>query len=196
MIILSSLRMHRQQLGMTLVELLIAIAIMGLVVGGFTRIFITQRKAAVHVELVDAMTQQAQTALDLMMRELMTAGTNPLNIAFVPVTYSATQLDIRADLNGNGTTTDVNEHVIYTYDAATRRLLRDGGNGQEVVAESIVNFACQYLDINGANTVNSNAIRQVRVFVVARTAKVDPDYRLNGGYRTLTLTTSVALMAR
>src|SRR5438105_7953834 len=103
----------RPDRGTTLVELLIAMSLVGVVLGGITTSFVTQRKAMAVQNQRGSLIQQAQAALDLLTRELRTAGTNPTGATFTPVTYSSTQLDIRADLNGNGTTTDDNEHLIY-----------------------------------------------------------------------------------
>src|SRR5262245_19955478 len=115
----------RSERGMTLVELLIAMAIVGVVVGGVTRSFVNQLKITAIQNQRVALIQQAQAAMDLMTRELRTAGSNPTGAAFVPVTYNASQLEIRADLNGNGTTdtnNDPNEHLIYAYDSVNKRI--------------------------------------------------------------------------
>lgn len=178
---------------MTLVELLIALALMGLVVGGLTTIFVTQRKATAVQGQVTAMTQQAQAALELITRELRTAGTNPTGATFTPVTYSPTQLEIRTDLNGNGTTNDPDEQVIYAYDATRRRITRDTGSGAQPVVENIQAFTFTYLDSAGNPTTVSSAIRQLQITITARTAAPDPQYTANHGYRTATLRSLIAL---
>src|SRR5215470_5941228 len=114
-----SIRAGQPERGMTLVELLITMAILSVIVGGITRSFVNQRKITSIQNQRVTLTQQAQAAMDLVTRELRTAGTNPTGAAFVPVTYNPSQLDIRADLNGNGTTdtsTEPNEHLLYAYD--------------------------------------------------------------------------------
>src|SRR5215510_4595869 len=97
--------------GMTLVEILIAIAIVGVIMGALTNTLVTQRKVYALQENVTGMTQQAQTALEIISREIRNAGTNTTGAVFTPVTYSATQLELRTDSNGNGTTNDTNEHI-------------------------------------------------------------------------------------
>src|SRR5215831_17592004 len=99
--------------GMTLVEVLIAMAIVGVIMGALSNTFMTQRKVYALQENVSAMTQQAQTAMEIITREIRNAGTNPTGAAFTPVTYSATQLELRTDRNGNGNTNDPDEHIIY-----------------------------------------------------------------------------------
>ena len=186
----------RSARGMTLVELLISMAILGVVMGGVTRSFVQQRKiTAIQTQRV-ALIQHAQAAMDLVTRELRTAGTNPTGAAFVPVTYHAARLEIRADLNGNGTTdtnNDPNEHLIYAYDSAHKRLTRDAGSGAEPLVDNLQAFTFQYLDSAGAATTVSSAIRQLQITITARTAASDPTYTANHGYRTFTMTSVIAL---
>src|SRR5215471_1794977 len=135
----------RSARGLTLVELLVTMVILGVVLGGITRSFVQQRKLTSIQNQRLALIQQAQTAMDLVTRELRTAGMNPTGATFVPVTYNLSQLEIRADLNGNGTTdtsTDPNEHLIYAYDSANKRITRDEGlgNGPQPLVDSIQAF--------------------------------------------------------
>jgi prepilin-type N-terminal cleavage/methylation domain-containing protein len=191
-----SIGFGRPARGMTLVELLISMAIIGVVMGGVTRSFVHQRKiTAIHTQRV-ALIERAQAAMDLVTREIRTAGTNPTGAAFVPVTYHAAQLEIRADLNGNGTTdtnNDPNEHLIYAYDSAHKRLTRDAGSGAQPLVDNLQAFTFQYLDSAGAATTVSSAIRQLQITITARTAAPDPTYPANQGYRTFTLTSVIAL---
>jgi len=183
---------------MTLVELLIAMALVGVVMGGVTRSFVNQRKITAIQSQRVTLIQQAQAAMDLVTREFRTAGTNPTGAAFVPVTYNASQLEIRADLNGNRTTdtnNDPNEHLIYAYDSANKRITRDEvlGNGPQPLVDNIQEFTFKYLDSAGSETIVNNAIRQLQLTITARTAAPDPAYKVNNGYRTFTVTSLVAL---
>lgn len=183
----------RQQTGTTLVELLIALALVGLVGTTVTSTFVNQRKTVRLQEQIAGMTQQAQTALDLISREVRSAGTNPTGAVFTPVTYNAAQLEIRSDRNGNGNPNDPDEHVIYAYDAANRRITRDGGGGAQPVVENIQAFTFTYLNRNGQPTTVSSAIRQMQLTIVARTATPDSTYPSNHGYRTYRLASLITL---
>jgi prepilin-type N-terminal cleavage/methylation domain-containing protein len=185
----------RSARGVTLVELLIAMAIVGVVLGGVTRGFVSQRKVTVIQNQRGVLVQQAQAAMELVTRELRRAGSNPTGATFTPVTYSTAQLEIRADLDGNGTTTGANEHLIYAYDAANRRITRDEmlGSGAQPLVENIQAFTFRYLDSTGNQTTVNNAIRQLQITITARTAAPDPTYKANNGYRTFTMTSLVAL---
>ena len=187
--------------GATLIELFITLALLGIILAAVCTSFVSQRKvAAVHSQR-GALIQQAQAALDLLTRELRRAGTHPTGATFTPVTYSATQLEIRADLNGNGTTdtnNDPDEHLIYAYDSTNKRITRDAGNGAQPLVEHIRAFTFQYLDSTGnpvlssSPTVNSD-IRQLQISITAQTASADPRYTPNNGYRTFTMTSLINL---
>lgn len=178
---------------MTLVELLIAMALLGVILGSMTTAFITHRRAAVLQEHIAAMTQHALAALELLTLELRNAGSHPTGATFTPVTYSATQLEIRADFNGNGTTNELNEHVIYAYDATRSQITRDAGDGAASLVEHVQAFTFTYLDSTGQPTSLSSAIRQVQITITTRTATPDPAYTANGGHRTFTLTSLITL---
>ena len=187
--------------GASLIELFITLALLGIILAAVCTSFVSQRKvAAVHSQR-GALIQQAQAALDLLTRELRRAGTHPTGATFTPVTYSATQLEIRADLNGNGTTdtnNDPDEHLIYAYDSTNKRITRDAGNGAQPLVEHIRAFTFQYLDSTGnpvlssSPTVNSD-IRQLQISITAQTASADPRYTPNNGYRTFTMTSLINL---
>ena len=49
------------------------------------------------------------------------------------------------------------------------------------------------LDGSGNVTAASGSVRQIRITITGRTAKPDPAYAANGGYRTYALTSIVAL---
>ncbi len=186
----------RSERGMTLVELLITLAISSVIMGGVTSSFVNQRKIIAIQNQRVALIQQAQAAMDLVTREFRTAGTNPTGAAFVPVTYSTARLEIRADLNGNGTTdttNDPDEHLIYAYDSANKRITRDAGSGAQALVDNIQAFTFTYLDSAGAATTVSSAIRQLQITITARTAAPDPKYKENNGYRTFTMTSLIAL---
>ena len=190
----------QKERGATLVELLLTLTLLGIILGAVCTSFVSQRKVAAVYSQRGVLVQQAQAALDLLTRELRRAGTNPTGATYTPVTYSATQLEIRADLNSNGTTdttADPDEHLIYAYDTTNKQITRNVGNGAQPLVEHIQAFTFQYLDsagtvLNTAPAVN-NAIRQLRISITAQTAAADPRYTTNNGYRTFTMTSLIDL---
>lgn len=181
----------QNQDGFTLIELLIAMAMSGVLMGALFGSLITLRKSYDVQEQVTEMTQTARSALDMMAREVLMAGYNPARVSFMGITYSLAQLQIKADLDGNGVLTDTNENIIYTFDAPNRQIDRNTGGGGQPFAENIDGFSFSYLDVNGTATTTSANIRQVRLTITVRTARPDRDYKSNGGYRKYTLTSTV-----
>jgi type IV pilus assembly protein PilW len=177
--------------GFTLIELLIAIAISGIVIGSLFSFIIVQRKYFNLQGQITEMVQGARAAVDMMSNDIMVAGYHPTGATFVGIPYNTAQLEIRADLNGNGVTTDSNEDIIYSYDSTNRRIVRNTGGGNQPFAENVQAFTFAYLDALGNPTAVSANIRQIRITITVRTSKPDPQYSTNGGYRTYTLTSRV-----
>ena len=178
--------------GFTIVELLIALTIGLIVLAALVSVFIQQRKTYdVQVQITE-MIQSARAAMDMMSREIRMAAYDPTGAGFDGIIYNATQLQIQADLNGDGNTSSgANEIITYSYDGTNLKIDRTPGlaGTPETFAENIQSFTFDYLDSTGASTTTSADIRQIRITIVARTAKPDPDYP--GGYRTYTLTSLI-----
>jgi type IV pilus assembly protein PilW len=189
--------------GFTLVELLIAMALAGIVLGALGSTFLSLQKAYDVQEQISEMVQTTRAAMDMMTREVKMAGydPNPASAGVVGITYDTGQLQILADLNGDGETDgtstddDDNEEIIYSYDDANDQIDRDTGGGDQPFAENIQTFDFKYLKADGVTQVTSSAnqdeIRQVKITITARTSKSDPNYGLNFGYRRYTLITLV-----
>jgi len=196
--------------GFTLVELLIAMTIGLIILTALSSTFLMQRKIYDVQEQVAEMVQTARAAMDMMSREIRLAGyaptgyiptggtmqrSDPTGTNFVGISYNAGQLQIRADLTGDGNTNGSNEDIIYTYDATDLQIDRNTGSGDQPFAENIQSFTFVYLKADGVTEITTSAenddIRQIKITITARTAKPDPDYTANGGYRTYTLTSYI-----
>ena len=111
---------HRQR-GFTLIELMAAIAISGVVLGAITATFITQSRSYDAQEQINEMQQGARAAMDLITREVRMAGYNTNeSLSFDGITYDTSQMRIQANLDGDGDTADANEDIIYAYDSCWR----------------------------------------------------------------------------
>jgi type IV pilus assembly protein PilW len=185
----------RNVTGFTLTELIVAMGIGMVALAAVTTTFMAQAKFYNAQEQINEMQQNVRGALDVMMRELKMAGYKPNGGTFDGVTYSASQLLIEADLDSSGTISNsstANEQITYAYDGANKQITRKKGTGTaEVLADNITAFAFSYYDANGAATTTSANIRQVKVDITARTAKPDPNYTSNNGYRTYQLTATI-----
>jgi len=180
-----------KEYGFTLVELLIAMAISGIVLSAAVNTFIAQRRSYALQEQVTEMTQRTRAAMEMVTREARMAVYTPAGTSFDGITYNPTQVHIRADLNGDGDTADANETIVYSYNNTTHQLLRDTDGSSQPIADHIQAFTFDYLDGAGTSTTTTANIRQIRITITACTAKPDPRYSANGGYRTYRLTSLV-----
>jgi hypothetical protein len=88
------------------------------------------------------------------------------------------------------------ENIIYAYDSANLWITRQLGSSgpPQVLADNVTTFTFNYYDANGAavtSSANSGNIRKVTLSITARTAKPDPSYTTNGGYRTYQISADV-----
>jgi hypothetical protein len=102
---------------------------------------------------------------------------------------------IQADLDSSGTintSSTADEQITYVYDSSNNQITRKRGTGTaEVLADNITAFTFSYYDANGASTTTSVNIRQVKVNITAKTAKPDPNYTTNNGYRTYQIAATI-----
>ena len=187
--------------GYTLVEVVVALGLSLLTVSVVYALYIQELKAQAVREHVLDMQQQARVVVDLVSREILMAGYDPRGVNrdtdltndFEGITYDPGKLSIKADLNGNGITSDANESIVFVYDSAAHMLRRNTGGGNQPFGEDIEAFVVDYLDQGGNPTLDSKAIRQVGISVTARTSHSDPKYAKNGGYRTVTLHSRITM---
>lgn len=181
--------------GFTLVELMVSMGIGMVILAAVTTTFMSQTRIYNAQEQINEMQQNARGALDILSRELKMAGYKPNGGGFNGVTYSTTQLRVQADLNSDGaisTSSTANEQITYAFDNANEQITRAVGSGSaQILAEHISAFTFNYLDSAGAATTVSANIRQVSITITAKTAKPDPNFTSNGGYRTYTMTATI-----
>ena len=183
--------------GFSLVELLIAMAVGLVVLAAMYSVFTIQNKTFANQENFVEMQQSVRAGMDMMAREIGMAGYDPAGVTFDGVTVDANKLEIRADLNGNGAIAG-QENIVYAFvDEPDYRITRNIGicpscSGDYPFVENVDSFTFEYLKGDGTTATSSADVRQIRITITGRTAKPDPDYPANGGYRTYTLTSIVA----
>jgi prepilin-type N-terminal cleavage/methylation domain-containing protein len=181
--------------GFTLVELMVSMSIGLAILAAVTTTFMSQTRIYNSQEQINEMQQNARGVLDILSRELKMAGYKPNGGGFNGVTYSTTQLMVQADLNSDGaisTSSTANEQITYAFDNANEQITRAVGSGSaQILAEHISAFTFNYLDSAGAATTVSANIRQVSITITAKTAKPDPNFTSNGGYRTYTMSATI-----
>ncbi len=211
MIALSS---HKKNQGLTLVELLIALVIGLLVLTAVLNIFVSQNRTnAVQQEVAYAQ-QNVRAAMDLMAREIRSAGYDPTDSGLTPIpTATATSIQVRADFvnGGDGDTGETGEDVTYSEvtDANGTYLVRNDTANSDRIVYDVVPGSLQFTYYqSGSSTAFSPAtqsdrddIRVVAVQFQVHTENEEPGY--TGGYdliagnsgtcRTRTLATRVRI---
>ncbi len=188
--------MNRQNdRGFTLMEVMIALALSVMTIGAIYSIYRDQVQSQLVRDDTLNMQQHVRAALDLIVLELKMAGYDPRHVNqddipsndFEGIAYDPTRLMMKADLNGNGRIAEANESVLFSYDSSAKMIRRDTGGGKQPLAEHIENFSISYVDENGQLTTESKEVRQLELTIKGRTARPDPKYPNNEGYRTVTL---------
>jgi len=156
--------------GFTLVELLVALAVVGLVMGATLTVLQQGQDGYVRAVARLEAQQSARVALERVAREIRTAGFDPTGAAFAAIMSPApTSFTIQKDLNGNGVIDAAGEAVTYLLRGTTLR--RNAGGGAQPVIEGVTELTFTYLDADGAPTTLPAAIRTV---VIALTVQADP----------------------
>lgn len=176
--------------GYTLLEILVATALTGVVMGGIYTSFYSQDKSYVTQSEVTEMQQNLRGGMSLMLREIRMAGCDPTGSANAGIIRATPDLlsftlDIRGtntDDPPDGDTADPNERITYTlydsnHDGVNDTLGRRTGGGRNTpAAENMDGLNFVYLDENGTPTSVLSEIRSVEVTLLARTARGDPGY--------------------
>jgi type IV pilus assembly protein PilW len=198
----------RIERGFTLVELMVAIAIGLVVLASVATTFTSQSRAYSAQEQINQMEQNLRGAMDIMSREIKMAGYKPNGGTVTGVvSYSSTGLTIQADADGNGSTCTAGtmssvvcstayEQIAYAYDSANKKITRRVADGTvTTLAENISAFSFTYSQAQSGSTAaaatSASNIRQISISITGQTAKPDPSYTSNGGYRTVTLSATI-----
>ena len=160
--------------GFTLVELLIALAISGVIMAGVYSAFKTQQDSYLAQEQVAEVQQNLRASIDYMVRSLRMAGFDPEHSGNFGITdVRSRDLDNNLNVNGSPAITfevdldedgvlDLNETFsfsLYQYPAGTPAdqdgvvdlSLTQGGGGRQLLGESIIamGLAYSYIDSSG-----------------------------------------------
>ena len=210
---------RKKRQGFSLVELMIAMLVGMIVLGSLYNLFTVQSKILGNQEMAVEMQQNARMAMDIMTREIRLAGFNPKvtlskcagtlpsSLTSTPCVgiqdASTNSISFTSDINGNGDLTpgipsipNPNENITYDrYESPSGSgiyaLGRTSNGSKQPVVENIDSLTFTYLNNADGTAATIDAIRSIQVSIVAKTAKPDPSYPTNGGYRTYTLTSRI-----
>ena len=188
----------RTQRGFTLLELLIALAVGSLLMGGIYGILVQQRNAYARHQQMLEMRQNVRMGLDIMTNDIRMAGFDPTgNAGAGIVTAEADLFRFTLDRNGSGTIGDAAfEDVAYRARSGSLRIqsVRERASGFQAVVDTIQRLRFCYVlpsndpqapcvpEVTAAQLQN---IRAVRLTLTAKASRRDARYAANGGYRTL-----------
>jgi len=185
----------RNEKGFTLVELLVAMTVGGIVMAGISMAYRSQQRSALVQDQVCAMQQNLRASMQLMEREIRMAGYDPAGTAGSGIqTANTNSIRITLDIhdgadndtdgivdefdeagNGDGDTNDINEDITYLRldpdgDGVFDLFRRDAAvAGDQPIAENIDAIDFIYLDEDGNVTATLTEMRSVQITVVART---------------------------
>lgn len=110
--------------GFTIIEVLVAMAITGIVMGAIYNVFISSKRSYHTQDRVADAQQRVRTGIVYMARDIRMAGFDPTSGASAGVEVAtATKLRFTADMNrANGIEDTDRERITYEYDAANSRL--------------------------------------------------------------------------
>lgn len=163
---------NRDRQGMTLIELMISLAIFGIIMGVIFG-FLTGARGSYNDTRQRAQYQQSMRAvISLMTREIRSTGCDPSSAGFERIAQADVDvIQCRADYNGDADVIDnsPDEDVTYTYNAGNGELARDSGTGDIIILRGMQNLTFSYFDTNGnpLNNVPLNALDRANVRSVA-----------------------------
>lgn len=111
-----SLKLHREDRGFTLIELMITLVLTSIAFAAIYSVFRVQQKAYTAQDQVVLMQQNLRAAIGLMTRDLRMAGYNPLPVNAQPVDIyfaAADGIAFSIDWNEDGSVDDPGEHIAY-----------------------------------------------------------------------------------
>jgi type IV pilus assembly protein PilW len=186
--------------GMTLIELLVALVICGMVVAGIYRVFIAQTKAYTLQDQVVEVQQSVRSAMEILLRDLRMAGFDDDNINSTititnPIAGPLNDHSITVTYEYYDTVTpQFQKHTVaYWRDAASSRLIRqltvnDVARPEETLLENVNELNFTYgVDVNDdgamdnwvtAGTVGTSKVVAVRATLTARPIQVNPDAKM------------------
>lgn len=179
--------------GFTLVELMISMAISGVITAAIYTAYITQQRTHFSQEQVAEMQQNIRAAMDIMAHEIRMAGYDPSTRSGAQITTTLPgQFGFSMDLNGDGDLLDNGEVLDFGFPTGGD-VLRDGipdnpntvlslgrRSGGAVaypaIADNIQAIEFNYLDATSGVAATPADVRAVQVTILARADLPDRSY--------------------
>jgi type IV pilus assembly protein PilW len=154
----------RADRGYSLIDMLVALAVGGgVLAASVTLLHLGLRAWVWGAARVEAQ-QSARYALERMASELREAGYDPTAAGIAPVVVAEpARVAFQRDFNGNGVVDPTRERVTYLLRAGESILRRDAGGGAQPVINGVRALRLTYLDREGVETTDAEAVIAVRV---------------------------------
>mgnify|MGYP001819246308 CR=1 FL=1 len=178
--------------GFTLVELMISMAMAGMVMAGVYSVYRSQQKSYIIQEQVVGMQQSLRAAMDLMEREIRMAGFDPYRDSGAGIIGPTASDNLRFcfvadddeyDNDGDGVVDEAGELKTIRYALYDSGADGDNDLGRKVgagtnkpVSENIDALDFVFLREDGTPTASVSEVRSIQITLVARSARIDPRY--------------------
>lgn len=167
--------------GFSLIELLIVMAIVGVVMGAIYGVFISSNRSYRTQERVADAQQSVRVGVDFMVRDIRMAGLNPLGTAGAGMeAATGTNLRLTADLDMNGATDAPLNQERLSYDFSNNALRRQlyettaSATGWQTLIDNVSALSFTYLDADGTDLgdpVAAGDLDDVRTVVISMTVQ-------------------------
>ncbi len=181
--------------GFTLLELVVAMALVGIIMAGVYATYFSQQKSYLVQDQVAAMQQNLRAGMFYMERDIRMAGLDPTGTTDSGViTATANSVNFTMDFDGDGGI-GADEDITYSLKDSNGDGINDHlDRNNQIVAENIDALDFVYLDETGnvldddgsGNVVASiPLIRSIQLSVLGRTGRGDPGYTNSTTYSNL-----------
>lgn len=168
--------------GFTLIEIMVALAISGIVMASIYTAFLSQHNNYLAQEQVAEMQQNIRAGVNLMTREIRMAGFDPNGDAKATISAATVgSISFSMDLNEDGDTDagDAGENA--TYSLYTSDGVQKLGRTNQPVAENIEQLEFYYTLADGTQTIAPTAsqladIRNIQISILARAGRADRNF--------------------
>lgn len=171
--------------GFSLIELLIGIALLGIVLTAVYQLFISTNKSQLAQDLEVEMQQNVRSAADFVVRELRSIS------ALSCLENTTTACSPTSDKVTFTSVTDTDTRMFSW--SSTDNILRfskavAGSPDRQALADNITTFTLSPFDANNNSTSTLTSVKRVDITITAQTSRTDPN---TGVYRTFSIKTSV-----
>jgi prepilin-type N-terminal cleavage/methylation domain-containing protein len=181
-------RMDKRKNGFTLIEMLVAMLIAFVILGGIYVVYTSQQRSYKTTEDVTSLQQNIRSAMFFIEKDIRMAGYDPRlsgNFTAIDVQANSITLTMDDNLNGISELTDANGNLdageTFTYALNGTRITRDDHTGPpqpQVLAENVSRLVFQYFDRDGQVIAPASGVTTVNVVNVVLSGMINGHPRL------------------